>query len=145
MSMREQNLVQPFPQEWKASFDLVHQRFVISLFKDDEIKIVFNNLLSCLKPGGWIQFCEPDFGTPVSEPRDKTLAFQMIHKLTGEVMADNMAATGLAGRLRKAGLINVGVQIVDMVAGNAHEDAETGQRGFRNMLSILKYFQSVTK
>jgi hypothetical protein len=142
--MCEQNLVQAFPQEWHRSFDLVHQRFVISLFQEKEINIVLDNLLSCLKPGGWVQFCEPDFGTPVSEPRDKTSSFQMIHKLTGHVMADNMAATKLADRFKRAGLVNVNVQIVDMVAGNAHENPEIGQRGYRNLLSILNYFQSVT-
>jgi hypothetical protein len=93
ISMCEQNFVQAFPQEWHGSFDLVHQRFVISLFQEKNINIVLDKSLLCLKPGGWVQSCQPDFGTPVSEPRDETSSFQMIHKQTGHVMADNIAAT----------------------------------------------------
>ncbi|OQE22213.1 hypothetical protein PENFLA_c013G08350 [Penicillium flavigenum] len=144
VTLSVQNLIEPFSPAWKNAFDLVHERFVISLFKEDEIAQVLHNLLSCVKPGGWVQFVEPDFGTCVSRPKDKTSAFQMIHQLTGHVMADNMASTKLAGRLEDAGWVNIGVSVRDMMAGNAHPDPALGERGRKNMLAILNYFQSVT-
>ncbi|KAJ5509900.1 hypothetical protein LT330_007205 [Penicillium expansum] len=144
VTLSVQNLIKPFPPAWKNAFDLVHERFVISLFKEDEITQVLHNLLSCVKPGGWIQFVEPDFGTCVSQPKDKTTSFQMIHRLTGHVMADNMASTKLAGRLEDAGWVNVDISVRDMVAGNSHLNPALGERGRQNMLAILNYFQSVT-
>lgn len=140
-----QNLIEPFPAAWANAFDLVHERFVISLFREEEISRVLSSLLSCVKPGGWVQFVEPDFRTCVSSPKGKATAFEMIHRLTGHVMADNAASTKLADRLEQAGFVNVGVDIRDMVAGNAHRNPELGQRGHANMLAIFNYFQSVTR
>ena len=145
MALEVQNLIEPFPKAWENAFDLVHERFVISLFRENEITQVLSNLLSCVKPGGWVQFVEPDFRTCVSHPEGKTTAFQMIHQLTGHVMADNSASTTLAHRLEDAGFVNVGVSVRDMVAGKSHPDPALGERGRQNMIAILNYFQSVTR
>ncbi|KAL9125539.1 MAG: hypothetical protein Q9217_005278 [Psora testacea] len=140
-----QNLTEPFPAQWKCAFDLVHQRFIISLFPDREFTTVLRSLIDCVKPGGWIQLVEPDFGTPVSEPADKTIAFQMIHRLTAQVMADNHRAAKLSNGLAENGMINVCVEKVDMIAGNAHPDSEIGARGKQNLSSILAAFMSATR
>ncbi|KAI9875173.1 MAG: hypothetical protein M1830_008793 [Pleopsidium flavum] len=140
-----QNLIEPFPAQWKGAFDLVHQRFIISLFPDREFATVLRSLIDCVKPGGWIQLVEPDFGTPVSEPADKAIAFQTIHKLTGQVMADNHRAARLATSLAEEGMIDVSIEIFDMIAGNAHPDPELGARGRQNLFSILAAFMSGTR
>lgn len=41
--------------------------------------------------------------------------------------------------------MNVGYKAVDIIAGSANPDREMGERGARNMLSILGFFQSVAK
>ena len=98
-----------------------------------------------MKPGGWIQLVEMDFQTPVSEPIESCKAVQSVHKLTSTIVSDPLAATKLAGRLSEAGFVNVGYKAVDMIAGSAHSNPELGERGARNMLSVLGFFQSVAK
>jgi hypothetical protein len=141
----KQNLVEEFPIAWKDNFDFVHQRFVIPLFAAEEVPLVLHNLIGCMKPGGWIQLVEMDFQTPVSEPLESCQAVQMVHKLTSSVVSDPLASTKLAGRLTQEGLANVGYKAVDMVAGSANPDPAVGERGARNMLSVLSYFQSVSR
>ncbi|KAF9241487.1 hypothetical protein DTO013E5_8786 [Penicillium roqueforti] len=141
----KQNLVEEFPAEWKDSFDLVHQRFVIPLFKTEEVPLVLRNLIRCVKPGGWIQLVEMDFQTPVSKPIESCPAVQAVHKLTSTVVSDPLASTKLAGRLNDEGLVNVGYKAIEMVAGSSNSDPELGARGKRNMLSVLGFFQSVAK
>lgn len=141
----KQSLVEEFPTEWSNAFDFVHQRFVIPLFKAEEVPLVLSNLTGCVKPGGWIQLVEMDFQTPVSEPIEECKAVQTVHKLTSGVVSDPLAATKLAGRLSENGFVNVGYKAVDMVAGSANANPEMGKRGARNMLSVLGFFQSVAK
>ncbi|KAJ5665113.1 uncharacterized protein N7477_007561 [Penicillium maclennaniae] len=141
----KQNLVEEFPAAWKDGFDFVHQRFVIPLFKTEEVPLVLRNLIGCMKPGGWIQLVEMDFQTPVSKPIESCPAVQAFHKLTSAVVSDPLASTKLADRLKDEGLVNVGYKAIPMVAGSSHPNAELGERGKRNMLSILGFFQSVAK
>jgi hypothetical protein len=141
----KQNLVEEFPASWRNNFDFVHQRFVIPLFKTDEVPLVLRNLIGCVKPGGWIQLVEMDFQTPVSRPIESCPAVQTVHKLTSTVVSDPLASTKLADRLTEEGLVNVGFKAIEMVAGSSHPDPALGERGKRNMLSVLGFFQSVAK
>ncbi|OKL56658.1 hypothetical protein UA08_08291 [Talaromyces atroroseus] len=140
----QQNLIEEFPAAWNNAFDFVHQRFVIPLFKADEVPQVISHLAGCVKPGGWMQLVEMDFQTPVSQPIESCKAVQAFHKLTSSVVSDPLAATKLADRLSHAGFVNVDYKAVDMLAGSAHPDPELGERGLQNLLSILGFFQSFT-
>ncbi|RFU32824.1 hypothetical protein B7463_g3513, partial [Scytalidium lignicola] len=144
LSIVKQDLIEDFPAEWRNNFDFVHQRFVTPLFATEEVPLVLRNLIGCMKPGGWIQLVEMDFQTPVSEPIELCPAVQTVHKLTSSVVSDPLAATKLAGRLTQEGLVNVGYKTVDMIAGSSNPDPVVGERGLRNMLSVLAYFQSVS-
>ncbi|KAJ5954126.1 hypothetical protein N7501_008405 [Penicillium viridicatum] len=117
----QQSLIEDFPADWSNAFHFVHQRFVIPLFKAEEVPLVLSNLTGCVKPGGWIQLVEMDFQTPVSEPLESCKAVQTVHKLTSSVVSDPLAATKASGKI------------------------VWKWRGARNMLSILGFFQSVAK
>ncbi|UKZ81573.1 hypothetical protein TrVFT333_009345 [Trichoderma virens FT-333] len=140
----KQNLVDEFPIEWESNFDFVHQRFVIPLFAESEVQPVLRKLIKCMKPGAWIQLVEMDFKTPVSEPLESCQAAQKFHELTSSVVSDPLASTKLAARLNEEGLTNVTYKTVDMIAGSSHPDAALGERGRRNMSSVMAYFQSVS-
>ncbi|KAL7782607.1 hypothetical protein V8C43DRAFT_195905 [Trichoderma afarasin] len=140
----KQNLVDEFPTEWENNFDFVHQRFVIPLFAESEVQPVLRKLIKCMKPGAWIQLVEMDFKTPVSEPLEACQAAQKFHELTSSVVSDPLASTKLAARLNEEGLANVGYKTVDMIAGSSHPDPALGERGRRNMSSVMAYFQSVS-
>ncbi|OAA63431.1 hypothetical protein SPI_03594 [Niveomyces insectorum RCEF 264] len=139
-----QNLLDEFPAEWKNGFDFVHQRFVTPLFQEKEVQPVLRSLINCVKPGGWIQLVEMDFKTPVSEPLESCPTARKFHEITSSIVSDPLACTKLAARLKDEGLQDVGFKTVDMIAGKAHPNPELGERGRRNMLSVMAYFQSVT-
>ncbi|KZF23928.1 hypothetical protein L228DRAFT_281054 [Xylona heveae TC161] len=139
----KQNLIETFPAEWANKFDLVHQRFVIPLFKEAEVPNVLKNLTGCVKPGGWIQLVEMDFSAYVQA--EKTTAINMLHTLTNSIVSDPKAATKLGRRLEEQGFVNVHSEGINLVAGNAPESSELGERGSRNMLAVLQYFMSVAK
>lgn len=143
MQLEIQDLREPFPTSWNSAFDLVHQRFVISDFEEDEVQQVIQRLANCIKPGGWIQLVEADFGACVSTPIDEIKAFRMIHTLTGRVMADHRAPIKLSACVEAAGMTKVSIQIIDMVAGKAHPDAMLGQYGSDNLQLMFEYYHSL--
>lgn len=138
-----QSLRDPFPSSWESAFDLVHQRFVISDSEENEVQHIIQRLTNCIKPEGWIQLVEADFGAYVSRPADKITAFQMLHKLTGRVMADHRAPIKLPACVEAAGMTNINLQTVDMIAGEAHPDAMLGQCGSDSLQLMFEYYHSL--
>ncbi|KAF2869228.1 S-adenosyl-L-methionine-dependent methyltransferase [Massariosphaeria phaeospora] len=49
----------PFPDEYLGQFDIVHARFWLCIINDDVAKPLMENLLTLLKPGGYLQWMEP--------------------------------------------------------------------------------------
>ncbi|KAI9149061.1 N-methyltransferase verN [Paramyrothecium foliicola] len=140
------NLVDELPADWQNSFDFIHQRFIIPLFASEEVNGVLRNLTAGLRSGGWVQLVEMNFKTPISTPLESVPTVRKIHEIISSVVSakgDPLACTKLAGRLTDLGLTNVGYKAVPTIAGAAHPDAEIGERGRRNMLTVLAYFQSV--
>lgn len=144
LNLVKQNLVEPFPAPWKDSFDLVHQRFVLPLFTENEVQPVINQLVSAVKPNGWIQLVEMDFNTAVSEPEDKCPAAKKLIDITRSVVSDPLAASKLPDRLKNAGLVDVDFEKVLLIAGNGNPDADVGALGKQNLTSIMAYFRSIT-
>ncbi|KAK8119956.1 uncharacterized protein PG998_004582 [Apiospora kogelbergensis] len=60
ISLQIQSITQPWPSEWKHSFDLVHQRLVLGACGSFPHATAVRNLAELVKPGGWIQLIEPD-------------------------------------------------------------------------------------
>lgn len=63
---QEQDICKPWPESWRGTFDLVHQRTVLVNARKIPIKNVLSQMAALLKPGGWIQLMEGDFA-PVDE------------------------------------------------------------------------------
>jgi gliotoxin biosynthesis N-methyltransferase len=137
------DLLKPFPIAWQQSFDLVHQRFIFPIFKDNEVNQVVENLVSCVKPGGWIQFVEPDASTKLSE--SKATWFLKLHNLAEKVMTNPNVAQKLKSRLGELGMSNIQEEVIDMGVGRLHENRELGIRGAKNMKAMLDRFMSVTR
>ncbi|PVH99282.1 hypothetical protein DM02DRAFT_504849, partial [Periconia macrospinosa] len=54
-----QNATKPWPEEWKARFDFIHQRLAIAVPGNEEnTQAVLRAYIDMLKPGGWIQLVE---------------------------------------------------------------------------------------
>ena len=69
----------------------------------------------------------------------------MIHDLTRVTMADHAPGPKLAPRLHKVGLKNINTEIIDMIVGLQHPDAELGVRSFRNYSEVIGYYHACNK
>ena len=54
------NAMQPFPPQYHGTFDLVHLRLLVCALERDDWVTVARNVLQILKPGGHIQWDEPE-------------------------------------------------------------------------------------
>jgi SAM-dependent methyltransferase len=54
-----QDITKPWPADWTAKFDLVHQRLALVVPGNEESTLkVLRGYINLLKPGGWIQLVE---------------------------------------------------------------------------------------
>jgi SAM-dependent methyltransferase len=60
ISFKVQNLLDDWPAEDGAKYDLVHQRYCLAQFNPEKDAEIVKNLFSLVKPGGFIQFIEAD-------------------------------------------------------------------------------------
>lgn len=56
------NVLDPVPQHMVATFDVIHLRLLVLGLPKDTWELACRNLLQLLKPGGWLQWEEADFG-----------------------------------------------------------------------------------
>jgi SAM-dependent methyltransferase len=56
------DIKQPFERKWQRYFDVVHIASVQGAMRKDEWAVVVRNAVTLLKPGGWLQWSESDFG-----------------------------------------------------------------------------------
>lgn len=143
IKLEVQDLLKPFPSAWQQSFDLVHQRFIFPIFKDNEVNQIVESLVSCVKPGGWIQFVEPNATTKISDP--KATWFMKLHDLAEKVMTNPNVAQKLKSRLEELGMSNIEEEVIDMGTGRLHGNRELGIRGAKNMKAMLDRFMSITR
>lgn len=56
----KQSITEPWPQDWKESFDLVHQRQVLGFCGNFGLDQAVRNLCELAKPGGYVELIELD-------------------------------------------------------------------------------------
>ncbi|KAL2265887.1 hypothetical protein VTJ83DRAFT_6987 [Remersonia thermophila] len=114
--LRTHDIRTPFPESWgwANTFDVVHQRLLIWGIKASEWPVVISNLISVLKPGGYIQLVEAEWidpANPASEVTRPELAKQAALQKwsTASFGMDIDIAYKLEKLLSDAGLEDVGV------------------------------------
>jgi gliotoxin biosynthesis N-methyltransferase len=60
IEFKKQSITEPWPTEWKESFDLVHQRQVLGFCGNFSLEQAVANLCALAKPGGWVELVELD-------------------------------------------------------------------------------------
>jgi len=60
VSFHQHDMREPFPEEFIGKFDLVNIRLVVLGLKGNEWELAMKNLIALLKPGGHLQWLEPD-------------------------------------------------------------------------------------
>ncbi|KAI1823900.1 S-adenosyl-L-methionine-dependent methyltransferase [Xylaria intraflava] len=140
-----QSITSPWPQEWKRSFDLVHQRLVLGACGGFPFAEAIKNLSGLVKPGGWIQLVEPDQTCGISDGpamRDFiTLVTAVFEHMGGHVRY----AYGIKTWLEEAGMVDIEERGIPLFLGAAIPDENLAKRTAWStanaMLPLLKYFE----
>lgn len=103
----EQDITKLWPESWKGSFDLVHQRTVLVNARKLPIRDVIIRMTDLLRPGGWIQLMEGDFA-PVQQNGPAMQEFLELGKwFFDEAGPGSDMGPRLAGELSSIGLQDV--------------------------------------
>ncbi|OTB05903.1 hypothetical protein M426DRAFT_10046 [Hypoxylon sp. CI-4A] len=84
MTFRKWNVREEVPDDHVNAFDIVNLRFFSVVLLNEEIRHVIGRLLRLLKPGGYVQWEEPDFRTVrvnKTQPDSKTNYLEELMKL----------------------------------------------------------------
>ncbi|KAK6443602.1 hypothetical protein LTR95_000429 [Oleoguttula sp. CCFEE 5521] len=68
VSFKTYDMLSPVPAQFLSAFDVVHVRFLVLGLPSGTWPQALANLTSMLKPGGWIQWMEPDFRNIIPLP-----------------------------------------------------------------------------
>ncbi|KAJ6101988.1 hypothetical protein N7486_004415 [Penicillium sp. IBT 16267x] len=129
----------PWPADFQGSFDIVHQRFVLTVGTNDTAQEAVKMLFSCVKPGGWIELHEGNMLSIQEGPDHK--AFMKFR----DIMVNAWAAIGnqpspgsfLVPWLKEAGAVDIQEDIQTIKVGAASEDKEQGERAVSVLLHLL--------
>ncbi|KAJ5659893.1 hypothetical protein N7507_006344 [Penicillium longicatenatum] len=75
LTLRSCDLMSEIPEDLIGVYDIVHIRLFAFVLKNEDMNTAIGNLLKLLKPGGYLQWSEPDiesFRIPTSVPGNKT-------------------------------------------------------------------------
>lgn len=108
----QQSILNPYPEAWKSSFDLVHQRLVMAAWLGGSKVEILSRLVELAKPGtGYIELMELD--TDVSTLPDNAPKYRRFFQLMGEIFdaigVGRDAVKDLKDVLLKAGCAEVTV------------------------------------
>ncbi|KAL4981726.1 hypothetical protein BDW68DRAFT_171972 [Aspergillus falconensis] len=102
-----QDIFKPFPVEHHNRYDLINVRLLVTAFPESEFGKVVQNLLTILKPGGYLQWVEIDFSAVATDnPRaaavtDTWLKFCGLNKLS------QCAPEAIRTAYQDVGLLNI--------------------------------------
>ena len=68
LTLEIHNAIEPFPEEYLGTFDVVHARLLTYGVKKGEWQIIARNIFALLKPGGWVMFEETGYPSWVTIP-----------------------------------------------------------------------------
>ncbi|KAI0197572.1 S-adenosyl-L-methionine-dependent methyltransferase [Astrocystis sublimbata] len=116
VTFRRWDIKSPVPEEMAGKYDLVHVRHFSFVLQDGEMDGVYANLLKLLKPGGYLQWTEPDVATfrvekPVTASSDDDGGSVMIQLVAASQTQDNRLKPTWVPRMPElftaSGLVNV--------------------------------------
>ncbi|KAI0455779.1 hypothetical protein F5B21DRAFT_503067 [Xylaria acuta] len=129
LQLVNQSMERPFPDHWTSHFDLVHMRFGLPAAVEWGPKRVVSNLVSVLKPTGWIQLVEADW-TDVSDCGPVLSETFSLFRTVFLKMGINIDFTQkLEEWLKEDGLQSVGRRSFHIRIGARMGDEELGSAG----------------
>lgn len=126
------NAKDPLPAELHGVYDLIHVRYLVAGMDPEEWEPVLKNLILGLKPGGAIQWVEPNIGKTLSlrgQPDSKitTLSLMSNNFLTFHLRRSESGWNTLPGLMEQAGLaVETDVVSTDRLPESRRPLAENG-------------------
>lgn len=117
ITMQIQDIHKPWPKSWNSTFDFVHQTLVLFQTGSKQ-RDAINSLARLVKPGGWIELMEPQYG----EVGDADgLAHRQFLNMLSELWAvrgtKSDFAAGLEGMVQDCGFVDVRSVLLPVGAG----------------------------
>ncbi|KIM95681.1 hypothetical protein OIDMADRAFT_133618 [Oidiodendron maius Zn] len=131
ISLQIQSMHKPWPASWLNTIDLVHQRYGLAAAGDLSPHGVVTNLLTLVKPGGWIQLVEADFKDCSKTGPVMTKTHQLTREAFDFMGSGSDYARQMKGWLLDAGLEDVEFRTFDVRLGAQHPDPELGAIGVK--------------
>ncbi|KAI1845393.1 hypothetical protein JX265_005254 [Neoarthrinium moseri] len=118
VSFRLWNIKHDAPEDVVGRYDIVHIRLFGYVLKDDEVEDALKRLTTLLKPGGYIQWGEPDrdsFRLQTTSRENKSDAMEQLRNLTAsqDPRMKPTWVTKLPELFTKCGLLNVEADVRD--------------------------------
>ncbi|ORY14669.1 hypothetical protein BCR34DRAFT_645720 [Clohesyomyces aquaticus] len=121
-----QSITKPWREDWKGTFDLVHQRFALPAAGKEGIRDALRGLIRLVKPGGWIQLVESDHSAFVGPAMGEM--FELVKEVFGAMGAPHDLAQKIRTMLEEEGLEQVEERVYDVPLGTKNPDAKMNQK-----------------
>jgi hypothetical protein len=143
-SYQVQDITKPWPSDWNAKFDLVHQRLALVVPGSDEKTLeVLRGYTNLLKPGGWIQLVEVRQWTKATDGQ----AFKDLNVCLSDMIQTIGASLkhidNAKNWLETLGLVDVQEEIVEANYGT-RDDKQLQEIAKRSLLTTAGSILGVT-
>ena len=139
LSFAQQSILDDWPAAYASSFDLVHQRYCLAMFRPEASAGVVARLLRLAKPDGFVQLVEAEPARFDAGPGHE--AFGRFNAFLEEALAGNgmnaRPAEGLVGWLRQAGAVDVEERRFAYGLGVAADGPARAAKSSANILAML--------
>ncbi|KAI6371414.1 hypothetical protein MCOR32_006190 [Pyricularia oryzae] len=110
---RHQSMTEPWPEHWRGYFDLVHSRMALPGVGVFPLATAVKNLISLVRPGGWIQLVEVEWNEWRMGP-EGTVFRDAIRGLFAAVTGGQGVdlREKLIPMLEEAGLVGIGYKVI---------------------------------
>ncbi|RHZ44676.1 N-methyltransferase gliN [Aspergillus thermomutatus] len=141
-----QSISDPWPAEWRDSFDLVHQKLVIACVPPEEGRQALYRLVELAKPqSGWVQFTEGSLEHLTPEQRQRYPVLARFQTLVAD-MLPNFGWNPRPGKLvrqwlEEYGLEEVQEKVMEIPIGAGNSNPKLGEMAKQNMLEVVANFR----
>ncbi|KAF2179244.1 hypothetical protein K469DRAFT_596756 [Zopfia rhizophila CBS 207.26] len=145
-SYHHQSMTATWPEDWNGTFDLVHSRFALPGSGTNSIKETVDRLIALVKPGGYIQLVEMEFGHWEGGP-----ALQVFHDGARELFKTVTAGNGVELRkdtsawLREAGLEAIEFKVMAILIGVKAKSDKIKETSTVSMVTTATGIKETTK
>ncbi|KIX00885.1 uncharacterized protein Z518_09950 [Rhinocladiella mackenziei CBS 650.93] len=147
MELVQQSILDPYPEAWKSSFDLVHQRLTMAAWLSTPKVEILGRLVELAKPGtGYVELMEldPNTGTlPDNVPKYRRF-IELIGEVFDSIGFGRDTVNNMKTLLAQAGCADV-VEIRTRYKVGATADPQLQEKSIRGQLGAIPALAMVAK